>query len=344
MNEIRKVVAMTKGTKIFIIIICVLLALTMGCSAFFSVSFLQYIDEEVKEKEFGIYVAGVPVTRSNKDDILDDGTVHYDSYNNILTFENATIESENVIVFSMSDLNIELIGENKFICTSEDYSFGISAADNNISQNLTIMGDGSLTIDLPNTGSQATGIFASDILILSDVTVTTPDCENQVYGIVCDSSLQLAKKATVTVNNGASKYSSAVRVRGNALFEQETTLKVSTTSSTSGVCKGLNISGDLFLGKDSSLDVSVDDKSTDSGECIRISGLMEIGSGSTVKASAKNAHAIECFGTIEANEGASIYAVSDKKEADIFCSGAVVNCGATIDAEIDAIGGIHNRD
>ena len=78
--------------------------------------------------------------------------------------------------------------------------------------------------------------------------------------------------------------------------------------------------------------------------CIRVFGLMEIGVGSTVTVSAKNSYAIECFGAIEANKGASISAVSDKKDADIFCSGAVINCGVTIDGEIDAIGGIHNRD
>ena len=37
-------------------------------------------------------------------------------------------------------------------------------------------------------------------------------------------------------------------------------------------------------------------------------------------------------------------AVTRGNKGDIFCSGAVVNCGATIDGEIDAIGGIHNRD
>ena len=88
----------------------------------------------------------------------------------------------------------------------------------------------------------------------------------------------------------------------------------------------------------------MDDAATDLGECIRVSGFMEIGVGSTVTVSAKNAYAIECFGAIEANKDASVSVVSDKKDADIFCSGAVVNCGATIDGEIDAIGGIHNRD
>ena len=90
--------------------------------------------------------------------------------------------------------------------------------------------------------------------------------------------------------------------------------------------------------------ISIDDGATDQGECIRVSGLMEIGIGSTVTASAKKASAIECFGTIEANKSATISANSDNNDADIFCSGAVVNRGATFDGEIDALGGIHSRD
>jgi hypothetical protein len=71
---------------------------------------------------------------------------------------------------------------------------------------------------------------------------------------------------------------------------------------------------------------------------------MEIGIGATVAATAKNASDIQYCGSIEANQGAAISASSDKKDYDIFCSGAVVNLGATFDGEIDAIGGIHNRD
>ena len=179
----------------------------------------------------------------------------------------------------------------------------------------------------------------------ADLTVITPDCENAVHGIICDSSLILVDKATVTVNNGAAtKFSSAVRVRGNAFFEEGTTLKTSTNPGTTEICKGFTINGDLFLGKETTLDISIDDSNTDQGECIRVSGLMEIGIGSTVTASAKNVPAIECFGAIEANKGAAISAVSDQNDADIFCTGAVVNRGAKIEGEMDAIGGIHNRD
>ena len=158
------------------------------------------------------------------------------------------------------------------------------------------------------------------------------------------SSLLIVDKATVTVNGGAAKYSSAVRVRGNAFLEEGTVLIVSVNSGTTEICKGVSISGDLFLGKNTVFEVSVDDSATDLGECIRVSGLMEIGIGSAVTASAKNTYAIECFGCIEANQDAAISAVSDKKDADVFCAGALVNCGAKIEGEIDAIGGIRNRD
>jgi hypothetical protein len=331
---------MTKGTKLFRIIISVLLALTMIISAFFAAFFCLYFLKE----PYGIYVAGVPVNRDNQDDVLGDGTVYYDANNNILVFDNATIESEDTVVYSKIDLHIELIGENKFVCTNEEYGTGIYAGDYNLNKDLAIIGDGSLTIEIPNANGEAAGLSAAVLTVATELTVITPNCENMVHGIVCDSSLMIVDNATVTVNNGAAKYSSAVRVRGNAFLEEGTALNVSVNPGTTEICKGLSISGDLFLGKNTTLDVSIDDGATDLGECIRVSGLMEIGNGATVTASAKNAYAIECFGSIEANKDATISAGSDKKDAAVFCSGAVINCGAKIDGAIDAIGGIHNRD
>ena len=152
----------------------------------------------------------------------------------------------------------------------------------------------------------------------------------------------VVNKAKVTVKNGAAKNSVAVRVRGNALLEEGITLDVSMNPGTTGLCKGLSVSGDVFMGNNTTLAVAIDDEATDLGECIRVSGLMEIGSGSTVTASAKKSYAIECLGTIEANKDAVISAVSDKKDTDIFCSGAVVNYGAEINGNVDAIGGIRN--
>lgn len=334
---------MTKGTKIFRIVVCVLLALTMIWSAIWGAAFILLGKNLMLTAVYDIYVAGKFVNAANADDILGDGTVYYDVLNNILTFDNATIESEDWPLYSKKDLNIELIGENKFVCNRKEYSAGIYAGDDNLGKDIAITGDGSLTIEIPDKCGEAVGVFASDIIITTDITVKTPDCENKVHGIVCDSSLLVANKATVTVNNGAAKNSVGVRVRGNALFEEGTALEVSVNPGTTEICKGLSVSGDIFLGKDTSLEVAVDDEATDRGECIRVSGLMEIGVGSTVTASAKNCYAIECFGAIEAKKGSAISAVSDKKESDIFCSGAVVNCGAAVNAEIDALGGLHNR-
>ena len=336
---------MTVGTKIFRIIISVLLALTMLWSIFVGLGLYAFGTRLIHTDEYGIWVAGISVERTNKGDILGDGTVSYDAGNNVLTFNNATIEYEDTVVYSAIDLHIQLIGENKIICTDEEYGIGIYAGDSRLNKDLAILGDGSLTIEFPNAGGEAAGISAANLTIESNLTVTTPDCEKAVNGIVCASSLMVVNKATVTVNNGAAtKFSSAVRVRGNAFFEEGTTLKTSTNPGTTGICKGLTVNGDLFLGKNTTIDVSIDDSTTDQGECIRVSGLMEIGSDATVTASAKNASAIECFGTIEANKGATVSAASENNNADVFCSGAVVNYGAEINAEIDAIGGVNNRE
>ena len=334
---------MTKRTKIFRIVVCTLLALTMIWSAIWGAAIILLGKNLVRTAMYDIYIAGISVNATNADDILGDGTVYYDAYNNILTFNNATIASENWPLYSKIDLNVELIGENKFVCKNEEYSAGVYAGDNYLSKDIAFIGDGSLTIEIPNTCGEAVGVFASDLTVATDITVKTPDCENKVHGIVCDSSLLIVEKAVVTVNNGAAKNSVGVRVRGNALLEEGTALNVLVNPGTTEICKGLSVSGDIFLGKDTSLEVLVDDSSTDLGEGIYVSGLMEIGMGSTVTASAKNAYALECFGSIEANHGASISAVSDQKDADVFCSGAVVNYGAEMDAEMDALGGIHNK-
>ena len=177
-------------------------------------------------------------------------------------------------------MNLELIGENKFVCTNEEHGTGIYAGNNNLSKDLAIIGDGSLVIEIPNATAQAVGISASVLTVATDLTIITSDCENAAHGIVCASSLLMVNKATVTVNNGAAKYSSAVRVRGNALLEEGTTLDVSMNPGTTGVCKGLTLNGDLYIGKDTTLAVSIEDGTTDLGECIRVSGLMEIGTGS----------------------------------------------------------------
>ena len=83
---------MTKRTKIFRIVICVLLALTMIWSAF---SFLMYIF-----KDYGIYVTGALVTNRNADDILGDGTVYYDANPLLLAISLSAISYVIIIVIN----------------------------------------------------------------------------------------------------------------------------------------------------------------------------------------------------------------------------------------------------
>ena len=82
---------MTKGTKAFRVIICILLALNMLWSAFFGAAFIAYAKNMILTDEYGVWVAGVSVTRANASDVLGDGTVAYYPESNMLVFDNADI-------------------------------------------------------------------------------------------------------------------------------------------------------------------------------------------------------------------------------------------------------------
>lgn len=72
---------MTKGTKIFRIVICVLLALTIIWSGFLGVALLSdRFRESVIDEKYDLWITDVRVTSANAEDILGDGTVHYDAY------------------------------------------------------------------------------------------------------------------------------------------------------------------------------------------------------------------------------------------------------------------------
>ena len=89
---------MTKGTKTFRIIISVLLGITLIWTVYFSFGIIYIGKTFIFEESYGFYVDGVEVTRSNKDDVLGDGSVSYDARANTLTFTNAVIENDYVIV------------------------------------------------------------------------------------------------------------------------------------------------------------------------------------------------------------------------------------------------------
>ena len=334
---------MTKGTKAFRIAICVLLALTMLWSGFWGAALISFAKNLVVGDEYGIWVAGVSVTRANQDDILGNGMVSYDPSNNVLVFNNALIEVDHAAIQSEIDLSIELIGENKFVCKNEDYIPAIYAADNYQNKDLSFEGEGSLTVEFQNVSSYMQGILADHLTIACDITINTNDCESIVNGIVCNSSLILTEGATVTVNHGAATHSAAVRVRGNVLLGEGTTLNIAVNPGTVKTCKGLSINGDLILGDNATLNVAIDEETAEIGECLRVTGFLDVGIGATVTASSKKVPALEGCGAVKLNPGAMVTATNAGQGADFLCYGALVNYGAVVNAEIEALGGIFNK-
>jgi hypothetical protein len=44
---------------------------------------------------------------------------------------------------------------------------------------------------------------------------------------------------------------------------------------------------------------------------------------------------------MELNDGANVSALKEGEGVDLVCYGAIVNCGATVRGEVEALGGIH---
>ena len=333
---------MTKGTKAFRIVICILLGLTMLFSAFFAALFVLYLEKSVIGEEYGISVAGVNVTQDNADDILGDGTVFYSEALNTLYFNNAEIAYDDTIVYSQIDLMIELIGENKFVMSGE-YTTAIHASAYVLTKDLAILGDGSLTIEFDGEGENAMGIFAKDLRIETDVTITLPDCTSIANGIYCETFLTVTNGATVTLNNGAGEYSTAVKARNDINIETGSALNVSVNPGTTGNCRALTVGGSLVVWDNASLNVTVDDTAARMSECINVGGRLYVRPGASLTASSKKAYAIECYGSIELCDGVSVSASSEGEATDLFCYGAIVNHGATINGEVEALGGIYSK-
>ena len=303
---------------------------------FFGLTFLH-------TNEYGIYVAGVSVTRKNQSDILGDGTVFYDPSMNAVIFDNATIESEYSMVGALNDIQIVLVGENKFVCKDSDTVSVIYAAENYLYKDIAIFGDGSLTIEAKNISTNVQGIAADNLTVASDVTVNLPDCAGIANGIVCSTSLLVVNKATVTVNNGAAKYSSAVRVRGNAFLEEGSSIISTVRDGSVESCKGLSVNGDLIIGKDASVNVSIDDTSASVGECVHVTGVLEVCEGASLTASSKKNPAIESFGTLKANKDSSVSAESAEGASDILCHGAFVDYGTVLSGDVDTTNDIIDK-
>ena len=335
---------MSTGTKIFRVLICTFLALTMLWTAYMSYAFIYYVADEGSDESFELYVAGELVMGYNAGDVLGDGTVSYNPENSTLTLNNATIEYSYSAIYSLRDLRIELVGENKLICKDYDVISAVYVSKDILRQDLTIDGEGSLEIVFENVSQTCTGIVANDLFIDADVTVTIPDVSNLANGVVCTSDLTLRGNGSLTVNNGAGRSSTAVSVRGNAILENGSAMTIKTNPGSEEACNGLVVYGTMSMGRDVTLNVAIDDASAERSNCVSVLSTLSIGRFSTVNVSAKKATALECSGSLLIHDGAVITANTADKGTDILCVCSLVNYEATINGEVEALGGIHNRE
>ena len=186
------------------------------------------------------------------------------------------------------------------------------------------------------------GIFGDEIRIESDITITLPESANISNGIYSEGNLTISKGATVTINSGAALYSTAVKASNNVNIETGATLNVTNPGATE-LCRGMNVGGALIVWENATLNVDVDDQDAKTSECIRVYGYMGVKDNANVSVSSKKAHAIECYGAMDLADGATVSASTEGQGADLFCYGAIVNHGATVNGEVEALGEVHSK-
>ena len=110
-----------------------------------------------------------------------------------------------------------------------------------------------------------------------------------------------------------------------------------------GKNEGISVNGDLIIGDGASVNVSVEEDSATLVECVRVNGLIDVGAGAALTASTAKSYAVECYGAIKLCDNAVLSAASEDSEADVICYGAVVDYGADVNGEIEALGQIYDK-
>ena len=146
---------------------------------------------------YDLWVAGVKVTTRNRADILGDGTVSYvgDGKSGTLTLNGTNIaecsdtEMEALIISTIDNLTLNLVGENKIGMGEKAPVNGISAYD------LTIKGEGSLAV-----GARASCIKADTLTVESgkiDTYIKT--AEDEIASFI---GVGLWAQELLTINSG----------------------------------------------------------------------------------------------------------------------------------------------
>ena len=191
------------------------------------VSGAKYFHSESQALEGDIFVGGVGLTSSEGNPAYaktgtngavtteganaNDYSIKWDGAT--LTLNNATITKgalggAAIWYYQDSDLNIALVGANTVTGPSgsgSGASYGILAWGPNKLIDLTISGDGSLTVTGEDGEEDSYGIYAYDVTISGgDVTATGGDSEEDSYGIYADNNLTISGGAVnATGGDGA---------------------------------------------------------------------------------------------------------------------------------------------
>ena len=168
-----------------------------------------------------VWVNGVEVTEENAADVLKDGTVSYDFNERELTLSNATLtqvcdqadSGDCAAIFSrdMLALTIRLVGENTIDLTGDlDYEDKIDylqAIECSNAKEVNLIGDGSLSIQLPDAAMETYGAYLPGAYVWIDDGVTLEvNAENSAknsYGVWCSSFYNRSPHVKLVANIAA---------------------------------------------------------------------------------------------------------------------------------------------
>ena len=154
---------------------------------------IKEITVTYETNDYGLTVAGIPVTGVNADDILGDGKVSFNNTSETLTLNNAKISSD--IITSLDALTINLEGTNTL---SGSISYSGSASEST----LAFSGTGSLTV---SNGSQSVFNGFTSVTPGNDLYIATDNPNNILYA----TSATISTKETYPIwvyNMASGKY------------------------------------------------------------------------------------------------------------------------------------------
>jgi len=183
-----------------------------------SATLLERVSENVyyvgTQTATGIEITNTVITETNKDDVLGDGKVSFNTVTNILTLNNASYIAGSIKITDASDeVTIKLVGTNTF---GYIYSYveGIK---------LCFSGSGSLNVQGGNSGFAALEVATGDAVVTAkdSVTLTFTSSDKAAMSV---KSLILNDTANVTATSTSSGYASHAGVTGAVTINDGATL------------------------------------------------------------------------------------------------------------------------